>query len=70
MLAGVGVYGELPDHDPLYVVRTILNHPPTLAESLSADEQAVIRDCLAPDPMDRPKTAALVAERIEGLDDA
>ncbi|MDP9335838.1 MAG: serine/threonine protein kinase [Actinomycetota bacterium] len=67
VLTGVGIYGELPEDDPLYAIRTALDEGPTLDASLQPSERAVIAACLAPDPADRPRTALAVAEAVENL---
>ena len=66
-LTGVGLYGELPAKDPLLAMRKVLNEKPVLDASLSAEEAELIGSCVAGDPVDRPPTAEMVAERIERL---
>jgi serine/threonine protein kinase len=66
-LAGSGLYGELPDRDPLLAMRKVLNGSPTLDPSLAPAEAELIDSCIAPDPADRPPTAEMVADRIEKL---
>jgi eukaryotic-like serine/threonine-protein kinase len=66
-LAGAGIYGELPDRDPILAMRKVLNGTPTVHPSLTTDEADLVTACLAPDPADRPPTAGLVADRIEAL---
>jgi serine/threonine protein kinase len=70
VLAGTGIYGELPSDDPLLAMRRVLTTEPNLDPSLSAAESALIGECLAPEPSKRPLTAEAVAERIEALDAA
>jgi len=65
-LTGEGIYGELPDA-PLLALRVVLSREPTLAASLSPEEAAVIRRCLALDPSERPVSADEVATQIEAL---
>jgi len=67
VLAGVGLYGELPGNDPVLVLRRLLSTPPTIAPQLRPEEADVIRDCINPDPAQRPATALEVAERLEGI---
>lgn len=66
-LAGVGVYGELPDGDPLLVIRRVLSSAPTVSDALSDDERAVVEATMQPDPAARPPTAEELARRIESL---
>jgi serine/threonine protein kinase len=66
-LAGVGVYGELPDDDPLLVIRRVLSTTPTVSASLSPEERAVVEATLQPDAAARPVTAADLADRIDAL---
>ncbi len=65
-LTGEGIYGELPGA-PLLALRAVLSREPTLAASLSPEEAAVIRRCLALDPTERPVSADEVATQIEAL---
>ncbi len=67
-LTGTGLYGELPERDPLLALRKVLNSTPELAASLSTGEADVIRACLA-DPAERPPTAEEVAVMIAELRD-
>jgi eukaryotic-like serine/threonine-protein kinase len=66
-LTGAGLYGELPERDPLLAMRRVLNEQPALHPSLSAPEAELVASCLAPDPLDRPPTAEVVADRINEL---
>jgi serine/threonine protein kinase len=66
-LAGKGIYGELPDRDPLLAMRRVLNGSPDIDPSLSAAERALVSSCLAADPAERPPTAEAVAEEIDKL---
>jgi serine/threonine protein kinase len=66
-LTGAGLYGELPERDPLFAMRRVLNERPTLDPSLSGPEADLVASCLAPDPADRPPTAEMVADRIDKL---
>lgn len=66
-LAGVGVYGELPDDDPLLAIRRVLSTTPTVSDRLSPDERAVVEASMAPDPAARPATAEELAQRIDAL---
>jgi eukaryotic-like serine/threonine-protein kinase len=66
-LTGAGVYGELPDDDPLYAIRTVVGKRPMLDPSLEASDRALVDACLAVEPRDRFPTALALAERIEEL---
>jgi eukaryotic-like serine/threonine-protein kinase len=66
-LAGVGVYGELPDNDPLLAIRRVLSTEPALSDRLSAAERELIESALATDPALRPATAAAFAEQVDAL---
>lgn len=66
-LTGTGVYGQVPDSQPLLAVRAALSTPPVLADSLTGDERALIANCLALSGQ-RPATAAEVADRIDALE--
>ncbi len=65
-LTGTGLYGELPDSEPLLAIRRVMSAKPELAEGLTADEAALVRACLAP-VGERPATALEVAQRLEAL---
>ncbi|MBZ2194722.1 serine/threonine-protein kinase [Occultella gossypii] len=67
VLAGVGLYGDLPENQPLLAIRTVLKADgPTLSERLSPSEADVVRRCLAP-LGERYETAQAVAQAIAGL---
>ena len=66
-LTGSGVYGELPTLEPLLLVRAILSAAPTLSEKLDGASAALIRECVSANVVDRPRTAAEVAERAAEL---
>jgi serine/threonine protein kinase len=65
-LAGTGLYGELPDAQPLLAIRRVLSSPPQVHPSLGPAEAALVRDCLAGGDA-RPATAAEVADRVARL---
>lgn len=67
VLTGEGVYGELPDDEPLVAVRKVLGSSPQLHASLSPDDAALVSRCLAPDPADRPRDAQSLAQELEAL---
>lgn len=66
-LTGRSVYGDLPEGDALLAVRRVLTTPPTISPDLSPGEAALIASCLEPNPGDRPRTAAELAEQIDAL---
>lgn len=65
-LTGTGVYGDVPDAQPLLAIRAALSTPPALSESLNRDERTLIANCLALSG-ERPATAGEVAERLDRL---
>jgi len=65
-LTGVGLYGELPDNEPLLAIRRLMSTTPTLAPGLSPGEAATVEACLAP-VSERPRTALEVASRLHEL---
>lgn len=65
-LTDEGVYGEVPDAQPLLAIRAALSTPPTLSERLTRDERTLVANCLAL-AGSRPATALEVAERIDAL---
>ncbi|MDQ4039370.1 MAG: serine/threonine protein kinase [Actinomycetota bacterium] len=65
-LTGAGLYGELPDNEPLLAIRRLMSTKPTLAPGLSPDERALIQACLAP-PAERIRTSLEVASRLHEL---
>lgn len=66
-LAGVGLYGELPAHDPLMALRTVLSSTAQLSPTLSAQEQALVARCLHGDVTRRPRTAEELAAEVAEL---
>ena len=62
-LSGKGLYGELPERQPLLAIRRVQTTPPALDPVLTADEAALVHACLAA-PGSRPATALEVADRI------
>ncbi|MDQ3734196.1 MAG: serine/threonine protein kinase [Actinomycetota bacterium] len=65
-LTGTGLYGELPDNEPLLAIRRLMTTQPTLGPGLSPGEADLIQACLAP-LAERPKTALEVAARLHEL---
>ncbi len=65
-LTGTGLYGELPDSEPLLAIRRVMSANPQISPGLSQEEADLVRACLAP-VGERPATALDVAERLEAL---
>ncbi|MBV9922184.1 MAG: protein kinase, partial [Pseudonocardia sp.] len=65
-LAGTGVYGELPDSQPLLAIRRVVGTQPQVDPALRPAEAEVVRLCLAPDNGRLP-TAEAVADRLAAL---
>ena len=65
-LTGKGLYGELPERQPLLAIRRVQTTAPTLDPSLTSAEGELVLACLAA-PEDRPATALEVADRIAAL---
>ena len=65
-LAGTGLYGELPDAQPLLAIRKVLGAQPQIDPALRPDEADLVRLCLAPDDARLP-TADAVADRLAAL---
>jgi serine/threonine protein kinase len=62
-LTGEGLYGELPDMQPLVAIRTVQSTKPKISTALSPAERTLVSECLAPHS-DRFRTAAELADRI------
>jgi serine/threonine protein kinase len=65
-LAGTGLYGELPDAQPLLAIRKVLGAQPQIDPALRPDEAELVQLCLAPDD-GRLLTAEAVADRLAAL---
>ena len=65
-LSGTGLYGELPERQPLLAIRKVQSSRPTIDPSLTEAEGAVVLACLAPVD-ERPATALEVADRIAAV---
>ena len=65
-LSGKGLYGELPERQPLLAIRRVQTSQPTIDPSLTPGEAALVLACLAA-PDKRPTTAVEVADRIADL---
>ena len=66
-VAGEGLYGPLPDDDPLLAMRRVISHPPTISERVDPDVGQVIAWAISADPAQRAATALQLAEQIEEL---
>ncbi|MFT3661071.1 MAG: protein kinase [Gordonia sp. (in: high G+C Gram-positive bacteria)] len=66
VLTGTGVYGAIPDAQPMLAIRAALSNPPSPAPSLARDEAALVASCLNLSGR-VPSTALDVADRIDAL---
>jgi serine/threonine protein kinase len=66
-VTGRGVYGELPENDPLLALRRVLSSKPEVDASLDAPIAELVRRCLEPEPTRRPATALDVAIALADL---
>ncbi|WP_163511410.1 serine/threonine-protein kinase [Fodinicola acaciae] len=64
---GRGLFGDLPDSDPVLVLRRVLSTKPDVAPDLDPEIAAVVRSCIAEDRTERPATAAEVADRLTSI---
>jgi serine/threonine protein kinase len=68
VISGKTVYPGLDaEAGVLPAVRRVLSAPPEIDPDLEPGVAALVQDCLRPEAVDRPATAAAVAERIESL---
>jgi serine/threonine protein kinase len=67
-LTGKGIYGDLPEDDPLFAIRAVLGQRPAIDPQLAAAEREIVSQCLAHDPRDRPATALEVADALDRID--
>ncbi|MGQ0575108.1 MAG: protein kinase domain-containing protein [Pseudonocardia sp.] len=65
-LAGTGLYGELPDTQPLLAIRKVLSSKPEVDPALPAAVGELVHACLAPGE-ERPGTAEQVADRLAAI---
>ena len=65
VLTGAGLHGELPDGQPLLVIRRILTTRPQVRPAMPPAEAALVQACTAEDG--RIGTAAEVADRLAAL---
>lgn len=64
-LAGTGLYGDLPDKDPLLALRKVLTTEPVISPSLTPDDAEVVRRATSLDPAEGFATAEALAEQLE-----
>lgn len=67
-ITGTGVYGELPENEPLLAIRRVLSTEPAVSDELAPDVRSVVERCLRPDPAERYPTAAEVAKAIDDVE--
>jgi serine/threonine protein kinase len=67
VLAGTGLYGDLPTNASLVAIRRVLAKPPTISAAIDPPARTVIAAAIDPDPSQRPPTALALAEEIEAL---
>jgi serine/threonine protein kinase len=65
-LSGTGLYGELPDAQPLLAIRRVLAKPAEVDAGLAEADRAFVQDCLAAGSA-RLATAEQVADRLAEL---
>jgi serine/threonine protein kinase len=65
-LSGKGLYGELPERQPLLAIRRVQSSRPVVDASLTPAEAALVLACLE-SPENRPATALEVADRLAAL---
>lgn len=66
VLAGAGLFGELPDAQPLLAIRKVLSASPVVHPGLPPADAALVQDCLAAGGS-RLATAEQVADRLAEL---
>jgi serine/threonine protein kinase len=66
-LAGEGLFGDLPEDDPLFCVRKVLTSTPRISPRLDADVAALVARCLGLGDEEAPPTALAFAEAAESL---
>ena len=66
-MTGQSLHPGLRTQQALVAVRQVLNEPPLIADTLRSDIAEIVRSTLAPDPADRPATAAALASLIDAV---
>jgi serine/threonine protein kinase len=64
-LTGVGLYGEIPERDPIVAVRRVLTAEPAISSELTGTLADLVKRCVDPDPAARPRTALEFAEAVD-----
>ncbi|MFD0664160.1 protein kinase domain-containing protein [Thermocatellispora tengchongensis] len=64
-VTGMGLYGELPTHDPLLTLRKVYSTPPEVRPDLDPEVAELVHACIG-DAAKRP-TASGVADRLYAL---
>jgi eukaryotic-like serine/threonine-protein kinase len=64
---GTGIYGALPDRDPLLALRKVLSTTPAVSTDLAPEVRDLVEHCLAPDAAARPRTALELADALAAL---
>lgn len=65
VLTGLSFYPELPTDSLVSALRHLLTERPIMGDALRNGERRIIESCVAPDPADRPKTGAELADEID-----
>lgn len=66
-LAGVGLYGELPEGDAMLALRRMFAAKPTVSPALDPEATAVVNWAIHPVAAERPRTALEYAEHLDKL---
>lgn len=66
-LSGTGLYGELPEGDAMLALRRMFGSHPTVSPTLDPEAATVVHWAIAPNAVDRPATAAVLADHLDGL---
>jgi serine/threonine protein kinase len=66
-LTGEGIYGDLPESDPLLCIRTVLSKAPVLNAGITDDERDLIERCLAQAAVGGPLDAAGFAAELDSM---
>jgi serine/threonine protein kinase len=66
-LCGEGLYGDLPEGDAMLALRRVLSQPPRVSANLDPALAAVVSWAIAPNAVDRPATALVLAGHLAGM---
>jgi serine/threonine protein kinase len=69
-LTGAGMYGDLPDGNPMVAVRHVMSRPATISAGLDSATRAIISSAIRHGNGTEPVNALDLARRIEALDRA